>query len=204
MAKIKVGQQGFGIEEEGHCEKCGASLFVGDGAWWDVKNERLFCSKSCAGVPSLKKTGVVKKNPRFGELGRLFSKVQAQISLRREDGRIDISDDDFSGAMLTRLYQCPQADREHRESDRQYMHVGHLSNAVCFAKATHALEPEYKLGLLVHEMGHLGMCGWQHEGCAKKHTENQANQEGERLTGIRVVFHGPKALERSEVPSDWL
>lgn len=47
------------------------------------------------------------------------------------------------------------ADSEHERSRRQYAHVFHLPATVCVSRAIVELPPNYKLGILAHEVGHL-------------------------------------------------
>jgi hypothetical protein len=58
--------------------------------------------------------------------------------------------------MKYHVQTCPQADREHRESKRQYAHVHHRrGNVVCVCRAFFRLPWRIRLGLLLHEIGHL-------------------------------------------------
>jgi hypothetical protein len=49
---------------------------------------------------------------------------------------------------------CSEADQEHLTSSRQYAHVGHVCDFVCFAHAASGLGEGYLLGLCLHEFGH--------------------------------------------------
>lgn len=94
---------------------------------------------------------------------------------------------------------CSQANREHLDSSRQYCHVGHRKNTICYAKATDDLALEWKLGLAIHEFGHLIL---QHEGI-EDHSEDEANKTGGQACGIRVVWRGEEHLEWARCPR-WL
>ena len=98
---------------------------------------------------------------------------------------------------LVRLVPCAEADREHAASARQFMHVGHRRNVVCFARATEALDFPWQVGLVAHELGHLAAIGW---GLAD-HYEEDANRIGGDLCGVTVTFAGPLRLERAEPPA---
>ena len=51
---------------------------------------------------------------------------------------------------------CPEADRDHAESLRQYRHVGpHGDNVICVAEAFLDLPRDHRDGLIGHEIGHL-------------------------------------------------
>ena len=58
---------------------------------------------------------------------------------------------------------CDEADAHHKESlkwegadkGRQYAHVFHKDNVICFAKAGEFLSVANQQGILVHEFGHL-------------------------------------------------
>lgn len=58
--------------------------------------------------------------------------------------------------MIIKVIHCKQADEDHKISKRQYAHVGHRSwNKICVAKAFFALPRKIRLGLLLHELGHI-------------------------------------------------
>lgn len=50
---------------------------------------------------------------------------------------------------------CAQADDEHEESDRQYMHTLHKEGVICVAHAASDLLAPNVYGLFLHEFGHL-------------------------------------------------
>jgi GNAT superfamily N-acetyltransferase len=107
-----------------------------------------------------------------------------------------LADDGFEFAHKIEAKHCPQADREHADSDRQYCHVGHRKDTICYAKATDDLTIEWKIGLAVHEFGHLIL----QEGQYYNHSEEEANEAGGQATGIPVDFKGKKHLEWSRCP----
>lgn len=99
-------------------------------------------------------------------------------------------------------HRCPQADREHAESERQHCHVGHLPGKVCYASAADGLPLAHKLGLVLHEFGHLVLQGkdmrrpW-------KWNEQDASDAGGNLVGLQVPFRGRLTLEWARPPR-WL
>jgi hypothetical protein len=85
------------------------------------------------------------------------------------------------------LQSCPLVEREHRESRRQYAHVFHIENQVCCARAIADLPEKYRLGILMHELGHI-MAG-------QRGSEDAANSAVFRETGIRIYYGGNSDLE---------
>ena len=75
------------------------------------------------------------------------------------------------------IRHCKLADDEHRRSKRQYAHVGHYKRTVCVADAFYELPREYRIGILVHEVGHL----------LGAIDEEEADVLGIRATGIPIV-----------------
>lgn len=103
-------------------------------------------------------------------------------------------------AIKTKPYvakHCAQCDREHEESDRQYCHVGHVRGVICFAAAIDELPLGYKLGLAVHEIGHIMLEGPNFDS-KHRYTEQDANDAGCEATGIRLEFKGKKTLEYAD------
>lgn len=97
-------------------------------------------------------------------------------------------------------FECSMANREHEASDRQFCHVGHRLFKICHARATERLALPWKLGLVVHEFGHLALCGPRM--IQRRHTEADANHAGELVTGVKVQFKGPLVLEWAD-PRQW-
>jgi hypothetical protein len=85
------------------------------------------------------------------------------------------------------LQSCPLVEREHREARRQYAHVFHIANQVCVARAIAELPEKYRLGILMHELGHI-MAG-------PKGSEEAANNAVFEQTGIRIYYGGNSNLE---------
>ena len=85
---------------------------------------------------------------------------------------------------------CSLADREHLASRRQYAHVFHRQGIICIARAFHSLPLSYRLGLLLHECGHL-LAG-------PTAGEDAANRAIHRHTGIPLYYRdspGGKEVE---------
>lgn len=99
-----------------------------------------------------------------------------------------------------KIARCALADGEHRKSHRQYMHMNHHQDTICYAAATKNLEIEWQIGLLAHELGHAVAFLVGQE---KKHTEEDANRLGGKILGSAVIFKGPESLEWARVPR-WL
>lgn len=78
------------------------------------------------------------------KLNRIFREVRNVVSIR------------FPHLADTSLVVgCSLAEKEHRESPRQYMHVHHYPGAVCCATAAERLPIKNLRGLFLHEFGHL-------------------------------------------------
>jgi hypothetical protein len=78
-----------------------------------------------------------------------------------------------------RVRECRRADREHKRSNRQYAHVGHVHGVVCIAKALWRIPARYQRGVLFHELGHMALA-------PAAHTEAAADREAERRYGVRI------------------
>jgi hypothetical protein len=80
------------------------------------------------------------------------------------------------------LGNCQLVEKEHRKSKRQYAHVFHINGQVCLARAFIELPERFRLGILMHEYGHIlaGPDG----------SEEAANKAVERKTGIPIRY-GP-------------
>ena len=94
--------------------------------------------------------------------------------------------------------RCLDADKDHAALSRNYMHVGHYPNTICYASATGDLSLGYQTGLIVHEIGHLVAMSMGME-----HGEEDANNIGTAATGIPVEWRGLQVLEWSEPPA-WI
>jgi hypothetical protein len=54
------------------------------------------------------------------------------------------------------MVYCPQADREHKRSWRQFSHAGHRKDIVCWARAAgKELSDTEICGIAIHELGHI-------------------------------------------------
>ena len=91
------------------------------------------------------------------------------------------------------VQHCDEADQDHERIGRAYMHVGHYPTTICYAAAADDLSLPFKVGLLVHEIGHLNGA----EG------EQEANEAGGALLGIHVEWRGRWILEWAKPPR-WL
>jgi hypothetical protein len=86
---------------------------------------------------------------------------------------------------------CPRVEEDRRslpgvEGRRAFAHVMHIPGAVCVAREAADLPLPVKLGLLVHEVGHLiGGPG-----------EDDADIAALEALGLRVEYFGPLRLER--------
>ena len=56
---------------------------------------------------------------------------------------------------MYKLVHCKLAQKEHNESRRQYAHVFHVPNQICLAYEFADLPERFRLGLLMHELGHI-------------------------------------------------
>ncbi len=54
-----------------------------------------------------------------------------------------------------RVKVCGKADKEHKQSKRQYAHTNHYPNTICISLAFYSLPLKIKLGIILHELGHL-------------------------------------------------
>jgi hypothetical protein len=89
---------------------------------------------------------------------------------------------------------CKLADADHQEKKRWYAHTFHRQNVICTARAFNVLPPEWRLAILLHEIGHL-LAG-------PTASEAAANEAVEKDSGIKIVYRdGPygENLERINV-----
>lgn len=117
-------------------------------------------------------------------------------------GKLVYSYTRFSWARKIVAKQCDQADKEHCESNRQYCHVGHIDNTICYATQVSELPDTHRLGLVIHEFGHMILQGPDMSGKGR-FTEQDANDAGGHATGIKVYWKGEKTLEWARCPK-WL
>lgn len=86
--------------------------------------------------------------------------------------------------MMTKieLRRCDQANKEHKESLRQYAHTYHKRRGViCVADAFFHLTLNHRMGLLAHEIGHILM-GPQY------HDEEEADLAFKVKYGIHIYY----------------
>lgn len=107
----------------------------------------------------------------------------------------------LSAAALRRLparihLGCPEANAEHRESRRQYAHVGHLPRTICLAYAARRLGRRHIRGLLAHELGHLlaGHAEGLRDDAPERVREDEADAAALKFLGVRVRY-GRLALQ---------
>lgn len=81
------------------------------------------------------------------------------------------------------IRRCALADREHKESERQYAHVHHAKgkNIICVAGAWVMLPLQSEMGLIAHELGHL-LAG------DKEHTEDEADRLGNKFFSVTIKY----------------
>ena len=59
---------------------------------------------------------------------------------------------------------CPLIEKDHKESPRVHAHVFHKQNrTICLAKAFNRLPLGHKVGIMLHEIGHLMTKGGEEE-----------------------------------------
>jgi hypothetical protein len=62
----------------------------------------------------------------------------------------------FPWAKKVKLYPCPRAEKDNQERRRTVAHSGHKSNTICYAGRLFLLPRYMRVGILLHEFGHLG------------------------------------------------
>ena len=70
---------------------------------------------------------------------------------------------------------CAKADREHEESERQYMHTYCKRDAICVARAATELNREQLIALIAHEVAHVLM--------GDRPGEYEADRIGSKIVG---------------------
>jgi hypothetical protein len=86
---------------------------------------------------------------------------------------------------------CSLANKEHAKSRRQYAHTFHFPMVICVADAFEELPLGYRLGILLHECGHLYL-GRDVE------SERAADEIIDRIYGVRLqrrTYNGARRLE---------
>lgn len=89
-----------------------------------------------------------------------------------------------------RVEQCGLADQEHEKSRRQYAHTFHRPGVICIASEFLRLPEVNRLGILLHELGHL-MSG-------QSAPESAANKTVTRASGIPIEMVSSEHGERLE------
>lgn len=87
-----------------------------------------------------------------------------------------------------KIKECELANREHKESKRQYAHVFHNINTICIAHAMRNLPATHYYGILAHEIGHLISGGG----------ERQADRIMYETYGIKIRYKDSKYGNRLE------
>ena len=90
--------------------------------------------------------------------------------------------------MIT-LKRCALADKEHKNSTRQYAHTYHHKNVICLAGAWKDISMDHQMGILAHEVGHL-ITG------VADHTELEADKVANKFFNIHIRYKGSKYGER--------
>ena len=92
--------------------------------------------------------------------------------------------------MRISVLHCSQADAEHQTSRRQYAHTFHRRGVICVSSAFHRLPETHRLGLLLHEVGHL-LAGQQAG-------EAQADRAAHRYSGLTIRYRDSTYGKRLE------
>lgn len=71
---------------------------------------------------------------------------------------------------------CKRADKEHEQSIRQYAHTQHYKETICLSQAFYKLPLELKVGIILHEIGHL----------LGEKNERRADEVIEEIFGISI------------------
>lgn len=79
------------------------------------------------------------------------------------------------------LIQCGIADRDHKNSLRQYAHTLHYRNTICIAGVWAKLPIDYQMGVIAHEVGHL-LAG------NVEHSEEEADSLANKFFHIRIRY----------------
>lgn len=83
------------------------------------------------------------------------------------------------------IKKCSQADKEHKNSTRQYAHTFHKKGVICLAGAWKDLSIEQHMGIIAHEIGHL-LVG------EIEHSELEADKAANKFFDIRIHYEDSK------------
>ena len=89
---------------------------------------------------------------------------------------------------------CRLAQKHHAESCRQFAHVFHKRDTVCVTPEFYDLPIPYQLGILLHELGHIGYG-------PTKHSEEDADRMAFYLSGVKVRRRTYRGMEQLEYVS---
>ena len=84
------------------------------------------------------------------------------------------------------LRHCKLADKDHKKSKRQYMHVfcsNYYNDPICYAEAVNNLPLKHIRGLIWHEIGHIIA-----DDEMLKSTEKQADRMIKKYFGIEIKY----------------
>lgn len=60
-----------------------------------------------------------------------------------------------SAASVNLIIGCPIAEKDHKDSPRQYAHALHLDNVICVTHKMEELPTKNLVGIFFHEFGHI-------------------------------------------------
>lgn len=93
--------------------------------------------------------------------------------------------------MKYKVKLCPLAKKHHKESARSFAHTFHRAKTICVTPEFYDLPQTYKLGILLHEFGHIALEG-------QEHTEKEADDIISIMSGVDVqrrTYRGMRNLE---------
>lgn len=88
-------------------------------------------------------------------------KMLAEVSRWIEDTDLRLP---FSPWNVSLVFGCSEAEDDHANNERIFAHTLHLPRTICVAQAFEDLKDGHKLGIILHEFGHL--YGGRDEGAA--------------------------------------
>jgi hypothetical protein len=96
--------------------------------------------------------------------------------------------------MKPKLQKCNLAKRHNQSACRSFAHVFHKPNVICLAPEFETLPDCFKVGILLHELGHLAYRA------DEPHTEKDADFMGYVLSGVkidRMSYHSARGIARN-------